>query len=304
MARSYRCHRPKRLTPPSQCDFVRPNPPCPPPETAIDCHVHVLDPLRFPYASDTWYVPTPAETGTPALLAQVLDAHHVQHALLVGPNSGYGLDNRCLLDTLAQGAGRYKGIAVVPNDAGLAELQDLKAAGVVGVAFNAALLGTDFYANTAPLLQRLRDLDMWAQVQVEGDQLVAMNALLQDSGAKVLFDHCGRPKATAGLSQAGFEALLGWGAGGRACVKLSGCAKFATLPYPYADAQPYVNALIEAFTPQALVWASDWPFLRAPARIDYGPLQALVHQWLPNPDDRRAVLLETPQRLFGFAASQ
>lgn len=272
----------------------------PSPEFAIDCHVHVFDPLRFAYASDAWYLPSPAETGTPALLGQVLDAHHVRHALLVGPNSGYGLDNQCLLDTLAQGQGRYKGIAVVKNGASLAELQDLKAAGVVGVAFNAALLGTDFYADTEPLLHRLRDLDMWAQVQVEGDQLVDLNTLLKDSGVKVLFDHCGRPNAAAGLHQAGFQALLSWADTGRACVKLSGCAKFAAQPYPYADAQPFVDALIKAFTPEALVWASDWPFLRAPARIDYGPLRALVHDWLPDAHDRHAVLWDTPRRLFGF----
>ena len=269
-------------------------------EFAIDCHVHVFDPLHFPYAPDAWYLPSPAETGTPVQLGQVLNAHHVRHALLVGPNSGYGLDNRCLLDTLAKGLGRYKGIAVVKNDASLAELQDLKAAGVVGVAFNAALLGTDFYADTAPLLQQLRDLSMWAQVQVEGDQLVALNALLKDSGVKVLFDHCGRPNAAAGLNQPGFQTLLSWADTGRACVKLSGCAKFSNQPYPYADARPYVDALREAFTPKALVWASDWPFLRAPARIDYGPLQALVNEWLPNAHDRHAVLWETPKRLFGF----
>ncbi len=274
----------------------------PSPEFAIDCHVHVFDPQRFAYAPDAWYLPSPAETGTPALLGQVLDAHHVRHALLVGPNSGYGLDNRCLLDTLAQGQGRYKGIAVVKNGASLAELQDLKAAGVVGVALNAALLGTDFYADTGPLLQRLCDLDMWAQVQVEGDQLLALNALLNDSGVKVLFDHCGRPNAAAGLNQPGFQTLLSWADSGRACVKLSGCAKFAAQPYPYADARPYVDALIKAFTPQALVWASDWPFLRAPARIDYGPLQALAHDWLPDADDRHAVLWDTPKRLFGFGA--
>jgi len=270
-------------------------------EPAIDCHVHVFDPLRFPYAPDAWYVPTPAETGTPALLNQVLGAHQVRHALLVGPNSGYGLDNRCLLDTLAQSAGRYKGIAVVQNDASHMELQDLKAAGVVGVAFNAALLGTHFYADTAPLLQRLRDLDMWVQVQVENDQLLDLNALLLDSGSKVLFDHCGRPNVAAGVHQAGFHALLNWATTGRACVKLSGCAKFAATPFPHADTRPYVDALIEAFTPQALVWASDWPFLRAPARIDYGPLRALAHDWLPDTDDRRAVLWDTPKRLFGWS---
>jgi predicted TIM-barrel fold metal-dependent hydrolase len=283
----------------AQSHFVQ-SLPTPMLQPAIDCHVHVFDPQRFAYAQDAWYLPSPAETGTPALLRQVLDAHEVRHALIVGPNSGYGLDNRCLLDTLAQGQGRYKGIAVVPNQASLDELQELKAAGVVGVAFNPALLGTDFYANTAPLLQHLRDLDMWAQVQVEGDQLLALNPLLLDSGAKILFDHCGRPNAASGLGQAGFASLLSWADTSRACVKLSGCAKFAVQPYPYADARPYVDALIEAFTPQALVWASDWPFLRAPARMDYGPLRALVRQWLPDAKDQSAVLWDTPRLLFGF----
>ena len=267
---------------------------------AIDCHVHVFDPARFPYAPDVAYVPTPAETGTPALLDQVLDAHGVRHALLVGPNSGYGLDNRCLLDTLARGQGRYKGIAVVPNTISRTELQALQAAGVVGIAFNAALLGTDFYADTAPLLQHLRDLDMWVQVQVEGDQLVALNPLLKNSGARVMFDHCGRPQPNAGLDQAGFKALLSWASTGRACVKLSGCAKFSRQAFPHADARPYVDALIQAFTPQALVWASDWPFLRPPARIDYGPLRSQVSDWLPNAKDQQAVLWDTPKKLLGF----
>ena len=114
----------------------------------IDCHVHVFDPARFPYADDAWYRPSGGETGTADNLGQVLDAHGVRHALIVGPNSGYGLDNRCLLDALARGEGRYKGIAVVRNDASRTELQDLQAAGVVGVAFNVALLGVDFYRDT------------------------------------------------------------------------------------------------------------------------------------------------------------
>ncbi|MEO7161153.1 MAG: hypothetical protein ABJA84_06570 [Polaromonas sp.] len=67
-------------------------------------------------------------TGAADNLAQVLDAHGVQNALIVGPNSGYGLDNRCLLDALARGAGRYQGVAVVRNDASRGELQALQAA--------------------------------------------------------------------------------------------------------------------------------------------------------------------------------
>lgn len=269
-------------------------------EPTIDCHVHVFDPQRFPYAADAWYLPAPAETGTPDQLGHVLDAHGVQHALLVGPNSGYGLDNRCLLDTLARGAGRYKGIAVVRNDASRDELQALQAAGVVGIAFNVALLGIDFYRDTAPLLERLRELGLWAQVQVQGDQLPALAPLLRDSGARLLFDHCGRPDPGAGIGQAGFAALLQLADTGRACVKLSGHAKFSAQTFPHADTWPLVQALIEAYTPRSLVWASDWPFLRAPARIDYGPLLALFQQQWPDAAARRAVAWDTPRRLFGF----
>lgn len=266
----------------------------------IDCHVHILDPLRFPYAADAWYKPVPAETGNVADLGRVLDAHAVQHALIVGPNSGYGLDNRCLLDALANNPGRYKGVAVVPNDASHDQLQELQAAGVIGVAFNVALLGVDFYRNIGPLLDRLRDLGMWAQVQVQHDELAALRPLLEGSGAKLLFDHCGRPAPGAGVDQPGFQALLALAETGRACVKLSSLVKCSAQPHPHADAWPFVAALLEAYTPEALVWASDWPFLRAPARIDYGPLLALFEQLLPDEAARRAIFWETPKRLFGF----
>src|SRR5690348_6219547 len=111
------------------------------PERAIDCHVHVFDPQRFPYQPDTFHAPAGQELGTPARLRTVLDAHGVEHALLVGPNSGYGEDNRCLVDALVAGAGRYRGMAVVPLTTTRAELAELREVGVVGVTFNAALLG-------------------------------------------------------------------------------------------------------------------------------------------------------------------
>ena len=40
---------------------------------------------------------------------------------------------------------------------------------------------------------------------------------------------------------------------------------------------------------------------RSPARIDYGPLLALVGELVPDPADRRRILWETPRREFGFA---
>ncbi|MEP6610201.1 MAG: amidohydrolase family protein, partial [Burkholderiaceae bacterium] len=122
-------------------------------EPKIDCHAHVLDPARFPYRADTPYAPMGQEIGTAAQLAQVMDAYGTAHALLVGPNSGYGLDNSCMLDAIARGAGRYKGIAVVAVDTTLDELYALKRAGVVGVAWNITHYEVDYYRDAEPLLQ-------------------------------------------------------------------------------------------------------------------------------------------------------
>ena len=96
--------------------------PIPVTQAKIDCHVHVFDPVRFPYAEDTFYRPSGHEVATVRALESVMASHGVAHALIVGPNSGYNLDNRCLLDALQRGAGKFKGLAVVRNDAGRDEL--------------------------------------------------------------------------------------------------------------------------------------------------------------------------------------
>jgi predicted TIM-barrel fold metal-dependent hydrolase len=266
----------------------------------IDCHVHIFDPERFPYTPDVFYRPSGHEIATANQLRYLLDAHDVRHAIISGPNSGYGLDNRCMLSAVAEGGGRYKGVAVVRNDVNRQQLQDLQGAGVVGIAFNVALLGVDSYRDLGPLLQRLRDLNMLAQFQVKGDQLVALQPMLLDSGAQLIFDHCGRPIPEKGLGQAGFAALLSLAETGRACVKLSGLALCSHRPFPHEDVWPFIHEMVKAYTPQFLMWASNWPFIRASARVDYGPLLAQVEQLIPTKSARDAIFWETPLRIFGF----
>jgi predicted TIM-barrel fold metal-dependent hydrolase len=268
----------------------------------IDTHCHVLDPARFAYAPEVAYRPAGQEIAPLDQYEQVMDAYGIRHALLVGPNSGYGLDNRCLLDALARGAGRYKGIAFVPLDCSSERLLELRSAGVIGVALNATVLGVEHCLQAGPLLRRLAGLDMLLSLQVEHEQLVALRALVEDSGVRVLIDHGGRPAAGGGVDQAGFQTLLGLAANGRTAVKLSGYQKFSALPPPYADTRPFIDALIDAFTLDACLWASDWPFLRAPQRIDVGPLLRQVERLLPDPADRQKLFWDTPARWLGFPA--
>ena len=269
-------------------------------EPKIDCHAHVFDPPRFPYGRDIEYKPSGQEMGTPPQLDAVMKTYGVKHCLLVQPNSGYGSDNSCMLDTIARGAGRFKGIAIVDFDADLAALRKLKSQGVVGAAFNPTFHGIDYYKPSAKLIEKLAELDMVLNLQVEHDQLLLFVPWIEAIPVRVLIDHCARPTPEQGLRQAGFAALLRLARSERVSVKLSGYSKFSRMDYPFTDCWPYVTAIVEAFTLDRCMWASDWPFLRAPKRQDYGPLAELPETLFPDPAERRKLFWDTPQRLLGF----
>ncbi|HET8876783.1 MAG TPA: amidohydrolase family protein, partial [Casimicrobiaceae bacterium] len=177
-------------------------------EPKIDCHCHVLDPAGFAYGADTFYRPSGQEVATALQLAQMHDAYGVRYGLIVGPNSGYEEDNRCLLDAIERGRGRYKGIAVVANGIGQAELLGLRERGIIGVAFNATHHGVDHYLAAEALLAKLQALDMCVSLQVQHAQLCALAPLFERTGVRLLIDHCGRPSPEAGLHEPGFQELL------------------------------------------------------------------------------------------------
>ncbi|WP_213881774.1 amidohydrolase family protein [Pseudomonas sp. dw_358] len=270
-------------------------------EPKIDCHNHLFDPVRFPYLADTVYAPSGQEVATLEQFKRVLDAYGVQHALLVQPTSGYRADNRLLLNALAHDSQRFKGVAVVDHAIGIDALAALKAQGVVGIAFNPALEGVSVLDDAAPLFGRLAELHLFAQIQVQGDQLMDLLWLIDSTSPRLLIDHCGRPDVRKGLAQPGFQALLQLADSGRACVKISGMQKYASINHLDEQAGDYVRALLEAFGPEGCIWGSDWPFIREQARVDYGPLLKLAERLMPDPAVRRQVMWETPRRLFGFS---
>jgi predicted TIM-barrel fold metal-dependent hydrolase len=151
-----------------------------------------------------------------------------------------------------------------------------------------------------PLLRRAQALGLMLSLQVEHDQLAALHPLVEDSGVRVLIDHGGRPDPARGVTQPGFQALLAMARNGRTAVKLSGYQKFSRQAPPWHDARPFVDALLQAFTLDACLWASDWPFLRAPQRLDVGPLLRHVERLLPDAGDRRKLFWDSPRRWLGF----
>ncbi|WP_200809640.1 hypothetical protein [Aquimixticola soesokkakensis] len=123
-----------------------------------------------------------------------------------------------MLDAIAQSGGRYKGIAVVAHDTSLERLADLKRQGIVGVAFNLPFFEEGYYAGTEPLLERLRALDLFLQIQVEADGLLGILPMLEASGV--------RGRHSGGNSR-GFRPCWIWGgASGRS----SNCPATSSFP--------------------------------------------------------------------------
>jgi predicted TIM-barrel fold metal-dependent hydrolase len=271
-------------------------------DKGVDSHCHVFDTLRFPYSPEASYRPPEHEAGTVEQFTAVLDAHRLSHALLVSPTSGYFYDNRCMLAAIHAGKGRFKGIARVRPDTDERSLSGLNEAGVIGIRLDLVTDGVELLRHPAVsrLLGQARELQWFVQVQCERDQLHDAAPGLRDAKVPLLFDHCGRPDAELGLDQPGFRELLEFGREGHH-VKLSGPFRFYNAFSPQARIEPFVAALLETYTPKRCVWGSDWPFLRMPMRMDYGPVLANLERWIPDERDRRQVLWDTPARLFGFA---
>jgi len=268
----------------------------------IDSHAHVFAPDKFPLIDTGGHMLNAAECGTPSDYLAVLNAHNIGYGLLVNPQTGYAADNRCMLDAISMANGRLKGVALIDHDISDASLRLLQTSGVVGVRFNllfkhaTSLLGDKGLI----LLKRIQDFGFFAEIYYRNDGIVNALPNLYASNIKIILDHCGGFSPDKGLDQVGFQSLLNLGSSGRAAIKLSGAFRLSNQPWPHPDLDPYIEKILEVFTPSGCMWGSDWPFVRFPARIDYGPQLELLKRWIPNEVDRNKVLWDTPAKWFHF----
>jgi predicted TIM-barrel fold metal-dependent hydrolase len=110
-----------------------------------------------------------------------------------------------------------------------------------------------------------------------------------------VLDHFAAPDPALGVADPGFVAALAGVRAGDTWVKLSA-------PYRLggADPQRYVDALLAAAGPGQLVWASDWPFVGHESTITYAQCVDWIRAWVPDDAVQRAILVDTPARLFRF----
>lgn len=274
------------------------------PPLSCDAHFHVFGPAaRYPYGADLRYPPPLAPLQDYLALARRLG---FERFVFVQP-SAYGRDNACLLEAMREVGAKCRGIVDLDENVPDAELARLQAAGVRGVRINVSPVKPPEPGFAATLLPRIERLHArCAEIGWQLDFLTPgwLTSALMGTLGKLKVDftiaHMGMFPAREGPNQPGFHQLLDLlrHGEGRCWVKLTGAYRMSAVP-GFADTTPMARALIET-APDRMIWGSDYPHLSFADKVGSVELFNLLGRWAPDEATRRRVLVENPQRLFGF----
>ena len=269
------------------------------PPGAVDTHAHVIGlPPEYPFVASRSYTP-PAASAADYLA--MLDATAMTYGVLTQV-SVHGTDNRLLVETLQANRQRLRGIAVIPLDCPDNEKAALKEAGVIGLRINVLYGGGVGFSQLEDYAAVCREMGWHLQFLIDAGDLPALASRFAKLPVPFLIDHMGHFPTTRGTADTGFQVLLslvrdgGW-------VRLSGAYRTSTEGGPpYGDTIPFARLLAEA-APERCVWGSDWPHVANwDAMMGVNDLLDLLADWVPDDALRQRVLVDNPQRLFGFPA--
>jgi 2-pyrone-4,6-dicarboxylate lactonase len=276
------------------------------PPGACDTHFHVFGPPNlFPFAPTRRYEPPAAPIEHYFAMQK---ATGLERGVVVQP-SAHGLDPAAMLDAIARGGGRLKGVANIDASTSDAELERLAAAGVVGARFSLMSDRPGDRAAIEAALPRLKRLGWSLDLHIEGEHLVAEERFIRGLPVPTVIDHMARPEPSHGLDQAAFRLLLDLARDDRFWIKISALDKLTEEPtanppdgIPFKDTIPFARAVIDV-APSRVLWGSDWPhgntFVQGTVPND-GALLDLLAEIAPEHSTRCRILVDNPARLYGF----
>ncbi len=268
------------------------------PAGACDCHIHIYE-NGYPLAVTSTFKPPHAPVTAYHAVQREL---RLERVVLVQP-TGYGFDNRCLLDALPQFGTAGRGVCIVaPTGTPDSELERLHALGVRGVRYMMipGAGGPLPWDTLETMAARIAPLGWVINLQLDGRELPHRAELISRLPAKVVIDHTGKFLEPVPPSDPAFKALLSVLDRPDRWVKLS--APYETSragPPHYDDVAALARALVRAHPDQCL-WGSNWPHPnRNPVPSDAAML-ALLSEWVPDAGVRERVLVANAAQAYGF----
>ncbi len=269
----------------------------------VDPHVHVYrkDPA-YPFAAGQ---PDPGEDRTPEQLIALMEANGVSKTVIIQVRY-YQFDNRYLASVLKRYPKLFKGVCRVnPMDAAapdhLSKLVEQDGMEGVRLSPNGTPPG-EWFADAA------RMLPLWRRCQDLGIPMTLLMPIAQAPNAEkwiakfpdltVVVDHM----ADCPVDQPGeLDKLLTLARYPKVFVKISHTWQLSKQKYPWLDAQQHVKRLHQAFGPQRLMWATDWPVCLPNATYAQTLSSVRNDMKFLNDEDLSWMLSKTIDRVWKFA---
>lgn len=272
----------------------------------IDAHVHVWtdDTERYPLAPGYHLGDMQPTSFTPEELFAHCAPVGVNRVVLI-QMSFYGFDNRYMLDMIAAHPGKFSGVAVIDTDAANAaeQIQELAKQGVRGLRLNPGPNEAVRWVNDANMKR------VWAAAREQG---IALCLLINPSdlphvdsmcakfpGARVVIDHFARVGMSGQIDPAALRRLVGLARFPGVHVKTSAFYALGAKRPPYEDLLPMIRALLDAYGPERLMWASDCPF-QVQGQHTYVDSIALIRDRASflSDSDKQSLLRTTAENVF------
>jgi predicted TIM-barrel fold metal-dependent hydrolase len=281
---------------------------------ACDCHVHVVGSLeKYPQSGTRSYTAQPAPLDSLRALA----APEGVSRFVIVQASFHGNDNSCLLVALGKLEKLGRGVAAVDlNYTTSSLLQGYHRFGVRGLRVNLYSKSLAFAPERIgdrlqAAIERLPSKKWHVEVIAPVALLVKAATVIAKSPVPIVLDHYGLPGEASPEKGEGRQ-LLKLASLPHVWVKLT--APYRVVADPLATTPPadWLAAFLRV-APQRCVWGSDWPHTPlerdqkgvdqpAPYRkISYARLLQDFVAALPDSATARRILIENPQRLYGFA---
>ena len=266
-----------------------------PPPDSCDCHVHIFD-STAPTSAPRW--------ATVAAYVELGRRLGMDRAVLVQPNA-YRTDNTVLITALAALAPEARGVAIVDASVTDEELDRLTRAGVRGARFHMLPGGIFSWTDLQPIATRVAAFGWHIQLQMDGRLLHDVETELKQLPTALVIDHVGKFLEPVPVDAPGFQALLRLLDTGRCWLKLSAPYEVSREgPPTYGDVGILATVAVRA-APERMLWGSNWPHASLKEELpDDAMLLDLLSVWVPDEQARKAVLVDNPSALYGFAHRQ
>lgn len=249
------------------------------PAPLVDAHAHIFT-QDMPLRDNPRHTPTYSFTVEDYL--SVLDDNGVGFAVIAAA-SPWADYNDYIIESVRENA-RLKGTVILEPTAERYIMEMMSEDGIVGVRMH--MIGLDNMPDITSFayrrtFKRIADLGWHIHLHTDGDNLPDLLPLFEQTGAKLVIDHLGRPNPETGINSDGFKAMLRLMENGRTWVKASGHHRLG------APSTEYLQTLV-SHMPDRLVWGSDCPFV-GEEHTKYQSTVDWVKEAIPDPENYRKV---------------